>query len=897
MRTMNRINILVAIALVPQLLLCSCIDNDFDAPSAAPLPAGQTLTISDIIDLHNSHGGSFVIEDTAYLRAVVTCDEGSGNLYKTLYIQDATGGINLQLEESASNVRTGDSILLILNGLAVSSYNSLMQISEITPAYDIIVTKNECYIEPEEVTIKQLNNSNFAYTGKLIKLNDVQFVAADTAGTYADGYALTSKNLTLTDCDGNEVIVRNSGYANFANKKVISGNGDGIFIVSRYGTTLQLLIRDVRELNFTGERCSGLDPDFIMSQTFDSGFGSFSTYNVSGDQTWGISYSTACMTGYANSTNYANEDWLISPEIDLSGISSAFFNMEYIARYFNNLDSDITLQVSSDYTDGAAPSSATWSTIGASWTSGSDWNNFTTTSIDLSSFAGQKIRVAIKYLSTDAKAGTIEIKSISITETSDNAQQGCTAISNDDLPSQSFDNGFGSYTTYDVAGEQSWELKYSTACMTGYANSTNYDNEDWLISPEIDLSSKTTVYFSMSYIARYFDNLDSDVTLQVSTNYTGGAPGSATWSTVGTSWTSGSDWTSFATTDVDLSAFAGQKIRVAIKYTSTSTKAGTIEIKSIAFTESSADVQLSIGTFSSPLTIAEANAAGSGTKWIKGYIVGVYETKDASGNVLETYSMSTASPFYTSTNILIAATPSETDINNCMPVQLPNGDIRTALNLVDNASILGSEVMILGSIEKYFGIEYGVKSLTGYWLNGNGINPDSGSSSSSGGSGNSGSSGSNNNTIPYSILFTSSQGGWTANDVELSGLNYVWSQTTSYGMKASGYYNSTNNATESWLVSPEFDFSSLSSVTLTFSHAANYFDNNDLADFISIKISTDGSDWEDLEISDFPTGWTFVESTCTLDDYAGESSVQIAFVYTSTASVAPTWEIKSVSIK
>jgi len=203
-------NTIAAIAVVATF--SACINNDFDAPDYVALPNGETFTISDIYAIYNKRNTSFEITDTAYLYATVIGDEGSGNLYKQLYVQDETGGINLQMEESAANVRVGDYIKIVLNGLTVSSYNDLLQISRIEPAYDIIVQRNECFIQPEVVTIEQLNNSNFAFTSKLIKLENVQFIASDTTGTYADGYALTSQNRTLTDSLGNEVIVRSSGY-------------------------------------------------------------------------------------------------------------------------------------------------------------------------------------------------------------------------------------------------------------------------------------------------------------------------------------------------------------------------------------------------------------------------------------------------------------------------------------------------------------------------------------------------------------------------------------------------------------------------------------------------------------------------------------------------------------
>ena len=53
------------------------------------------------------------------------------------------------------------------------------------------------------------------------------------------------------------------------------------------------------------------------------------------------------------------------------------------------------------------------------------------------------------------------------------------------------------------------------------------------------------------------------------------------------------------------------------------------------------------------------------------------------------------------TNILIADDPYETDYTKCLAVQLPNNEIRTALNLVDNPSNYQVKVVIKGSLEKY----------------------------------------------------------------------------------------------------------------------------------------------------------------------------------------------------
>ena len=69
------------------------------------------------------------------------------------------------------------------------------------------------------------------------------------------------------------------------------------------------------------------------------------------------------------------------------------------------------------------------------------------------------------------------------------------------------------------------------------------------------------------------------------------------------------------------------------------------------------------------------------------------------------------------TNILISDNADESNIENCLIVQLPSGDIRSALNLVDNPSNYKKQVKITGSIEKYFTVA-GLKSVTAYEFTG-----------------------------------------------------------------------------------------------------------------------------------------------------------------------------------
>lgn len=120
------------------------------------------------------------------------------------------------------------------------------------------------------------------------------------------------------------------------------------------------------------------------------------------------------------------------------------------------------------------------------------------------------------------------------------------------------------------------------------------------------------------------------------------------------------------------------------------------------------------GTEASPYTVTDAKTVKTGTgKYIKGYIVGYVPDMALNEAIFGDASSAETAP----TNILLAAKADEKEVNNCMPIQLPAGDLRTALNLKDNPGNLKKELIICGNIETYFGAT-GLKSATYAKING-----------------------------------------------------------------------------------------------------------------------------------------------------------------------------------
>ena len=106
------------------------------------------------------------------------------------------------------------------------------------------------------------------------------------------------------------------------------------------------------------------------------------------------------------------------------------------------------------------------------------------------------------------------------------------------------------------------------------------------------------------------------------------------------------------------------------------------------------------------ISVPEAgNFIGAVNVWVRGYVV---------GGDLSSSNASFAAPFSSRTNLLIASKSSVSTRSSCMSVQLSKGEVRDALNLVDNPSVIGREVFLRGTIvESYYGL-VGLQNLSEY---------------------------------------------------------------------------------------------------------------------------------------------------------------------------------------
>ncbi len=146
--------------------------------------------------------------------------------------------------------------------------------------------------------------------------------------------------------------------------------------------------------------------------------------------------------------------------------------------------------------------------------------------------------------------------------------------------------------------------------------------------------------------------------------------------------------------------------------------------------------------------------------------------------------------------------------------------------------------------------------------------------------------------------FLKDQQGWTIDNKNVPTGANVWAFDAKYGMKATGYWKDDNvgnaHATESWLVSPAISLAEATNPVVTIAHASK-FNNASASDYVSVLVSADGGEWTALNITNWPTSWTYVNSVVDLKSYVGKN-IQLAIRYTSTDELAGTYETKMIEV-
>jgi hypothetical protein len=376
----------------------ACVKTEFDEPPVETTPVDITAntTIAELRLMRESTSGIDTVRAGAVIEGEVIMDDRSGNYYKTLVVQDATGGIEIKFNDGYlfQNYPIGRKVYIRAGGLLLTDYNGTIQligsvVDEGGQPREIGLTEAQVRtrivkgpiadvpLQPRQLTIGELAPEHLS---TLIELVDVQFIKADTVETWAEPVAQVSVNRTLEDCAGDRVLVRTSGFADFAAALTPRGRGNLVGVLGVYNSSgaiqpedYQVYFRNLNDIKMDSLRCgevvvvipptglTSLMEDFSGESSPDAvGPGGWYNIAVTGTELWEARSFSGNL--FAQATAFSGpatmESWLITPGLDLRTAKTLAFRSSW--GFYKH--QGLTVWYSTDF-NGTNPTAATWTQL------------------------------------------------------------------------------------------------------------------------------------------------------------------------------------------------------------------------------------------------------------------------------------------------------------------------------------------------------------------------------------------------------------------------------------------------------------------------------------------------------------------------------------------------------
>lgn len=397
---------------------------DGTTPSCTFNTTGKTMkTVAEVKAYFT--GALAQIPDNAYLKAQVTANDKTGNLFKYIYVEDKTGGIRVNIDMASlyadPRFFVGKQVLINLKDLYVGSVNGEVQLGGLFSGNVGRVLANDVYkhffqtndFTEVVATEKTITNLTDGDVGRWIKIKDLQFINDDLGESYA-GASNTSR--TLEDCSGAKISLTTSSFANFASRQIDSGKGDLYGVLTKANGKYEVWITNPLGADFDGNRCDG-SPAPVFESIFNEDFSgaltnNWTAVNVLGTAVWNIQQfgnPKPCVVMSGN----GNEDWLISKPITLAGYKNYYLSFETDGRASVQSD-QLEVYVTDNYTGSLDPKN--WTKLNPILDS--DMTKFapfvSSGKLDISNFAGKNVVVAFKYTSTATASATWELDNVKV---------------------------------------------------------------------------------------------------------------------------------------------------------------------------------------------------------------------------------------------------------------------------------------------------------------------------------------------------------------------------------------------------------------------------------------------------------------------------------------------------
>lgn len=341
-------------------------------------------------------------------------------------------------------------------------------------------------------------------------------------------------------------------------------------------------------------------------------------------------------SAYVGGSNKASESWLISPVIGLSDATKATLVFKHAHKFAADHTKELTLWATE-------AGKEAWEQLTIpNYSSGESWTMVSSGNIDLGKYAGKDMQFAFKYVSSTAAAPTWEVNDVQVfSDGSGNVPTpGEEVTVTKDAPYvESFESGLGKFIIDNKEiGSLSfvWKHDASNKYMkaSAYVNGTNSVTESWLTSPVINLTGVDKAVLTFEQAINYAKGKASQYLTVVATE-----AGMNNWEPLTITYPESDSWKFVASGNIDLNKYAGKKVQLAFKYTSSTEIAATWEVKNVkvAAAENGGGTEPEPGT--ADLFISEYVEGGSYNKYIEIYNP-TDQTIDLSGYTLAMHNYS-----------------------------------------------------------------------------------------------------------------------------------------------------------------------------------------------------------------------------------------------------------------
>ncbi len=273
--------------IVIALMLLSCVKNrEFDAPDLECSDAEYTfISLSELKNMYN--GETIQIQEDLVISGYVISSDKDGNFFNTIHFQDEQsnplGGMKIELELRDAHLffNVGQQIIVKLKGLYLGESKGIYKIGGVFTSFgnrsvgrlpknvvfDHILAscKENVGIEPNSVVISELNE---VMLNTLVIVTDVEIKQEELGEPFAIKEEETLR--TLVDCGDNELVIVNSGYADFQAEILPDKMGTATGLLTKDNNQYQLILRSVEDLLFNQERCEEFIDEFTSSSIFIS---------------------------------------------------------------------------------------------------------------------------------------------------------------------------------------------------------------------------------------------------------------------------------------------------------------------------------------------------------------------------------------------------------------------------------------------------------------------------------------------------------------------------------------------------------------------------------------------------------------------------------------------------